>query len=115
MRRGIHIAIAVVALVALLRPFECFGATFSKKAAECCHKGKCLPTKGADECCKGTVPSGNQLTTPKSPEHSIQLPALLAAQVPILFVPPSFGTLVDEAHAPPGSPPGSRIGLPLLI
>ncbi len=115
MRRGFHIAVALLALVALARPFDCFGATFSKKAAECCHKGKCLPTKDADECCKSTVPSGNQLTAPKSLDHSTQLPAVLAAEAPVLLVAPTFATVLDEAHAPPGSPPGYRLNLPLLI
>ena len=115
MRRGFHIAIALLALVALARPFDCFGATFSKKAAECCHRGKCLPTKDADECCKATVPSGNQLTAPKSPDHSTELPAILASEAPVVLVAPTYATVLDEAHAPPGSPPGSRFNLPLLI
>jgi hypothetical protein len=115
MRRGVHIAIAVLAVVTLLQPFDCFGAVFSKKAAQCCHKGKCLPTKDADECCKATVPSGNQLTAPKSPDHSTQLPVVLVSEAPITLVAPSFTVVLDEAHAPPGSPPGSRFNLPLLI
>lgn len=114
MRRSFHIAVALLALVALARPFDCFGATFSKKAAECCHKGKCLPTKDADECCKATVPSGNQLTAPKSPD-SMQLPAVLTTEMPVVFVLSSFTNALDEAHAPPGSPPRERLNLPLLI
>jgi hypothetical protein len=115
MRRGVQIAIAVLAVVTLLRPLDCFGAVFSKKAAECCHKGKCLPTKDADECCKATVPSGNQLTVPKSPDHSTQLPVVLVSEVPIALVATSFTVVLGQADAPPGSPPGSRLNLPLLI
>ncbi len=115
MRRGLHITIAVLAVVTLLRPFDCFGATFSKKAAECCHKGKCLPTKDADECCKATVPSGNDLTAPNTPDHSIQFPAVLTTEASVVLTTPAFASLLDEAHAPPGLPPDLRLNLPLLI
>ena len=112
---GIHIAAAILALIGLVRPFECFGAAFTRKAAVCCTKGKCLPSKDADECCKGAVPSAVQLTTAKAPEQSIPLPALMVIDIALVIPAPSFEFRADEVHRPPGSPPGSRLNLPLLI
>ena len=42
MPRGIHISIALIAVVLLVRAFDYFaiGAS-SQKAADCCLKGKC--------------------------------------------------------------------------
>ena len=33
----------------LVRPFDCLAGLTTPKAADCCAKGKCLPTRGADE------------------------------------------------------------------
>ena len=115
MRRSIHIAITLVVSLALIRPFDCFAGTFTRKAAACCAKGKCLPKSNADECCKGTVPGGNQLSTPKTADNSTPILALMPAEAPSLAVPTFVSSGFDEAHAPPGSPPGSNINLPLLI
>jgi len=115
MRRSIHISITVLAVLTLIRPFDCLAGAFTRKAAACCAKGKCLPTSKADECCKSTVPAGNQLSAPKAPDQPTPIHAVTTADVPDLlglsFVAFSFA----EAHAPPGSPPSSRLSLPLLI
>jgi hypothetical protein len=115
MRRCIHIAITVLAIVGILRPFDCLAGTFTRKAAACCAKGKCLPSANADECCKNTVPGGNQQTAPKEPEHSTPLAALITATIPTVIALSSVAVSFDDAHAPPGSPPDSRLNLPLLI
>jgi hypothetical protein len=114
MRRSIHIAIALLAVLALVRPFDCLA--FTRKSAACCMKGKCMPSANADECCKGTAPgSSNQLSTTKATDHSTHLPALGSAIIAAALADPSVICSFDEAHAPPGSPPSSRLNLPLLI
>src|SRR5229473_2419359 len=105
MRRSVQIAFTVLGVLALIRPFDCFGGGFTRKAAACCAKGKCLPSSNADECCKSTVPGGNHLSAPKAPDQSTPLYALMIADVPALVAPPSVVFSLDEAHAPPGSPP----------
>src|SRR5436309_9621549 len=63
MRRGVHIAVSVLAVVLLLKPFDCFsGGKFTKEAADCCKRGKCRPST-KDDCCKGTLPGGKDLVT----------------------------------------------------
>src|SRR5665213_4044825 len=60
MRRGLHITITLMAVVLLLRPFDCLdGSSPKRQAMECCLKGKCAPTAKADECCKKTTPDYN--------------------------------------------------------
>jgi hypothetical protein len=115
MRRCVHIAITLLVVLALARPFDCFGGAFTRKAAACCAKGKCLPSANADECCKASVPAGNQLSAPNAPEHSAHLAVLAAAAMPVVIAAPSLISFLHETHAPPESPPNSRLNLPLLI
>src|SRR5258708_28973370 len=76
-RRSMHIVIAVLAVLLLVRPFDCFASgKFDQKAADCCKKGKCSPSN-SDDCCKATVPGGNQLVTSKAPGHSAPVLDLL--------------------------------------
>jgi hypothetical protein len=98
----------------LLRPFDCLAGGFTRKAAACCLKGKCLPSN-ADECCKNTIPGGNHFSAPKAPEHPTLVYAPILADPPAVIATPSIAFAFDEAHAPPGSPPASRLNLPLLI
>src|SRR6266566_653130 len=71
MRRGIHISFSLIAVLLLLKPFDCFSSgPFTQKAADCCKKGKCVPSTNADDCCKGTLPGGKQLVASKAPHHS---------------------------------------------
>ncbi len=115
MRRGIHIAIALLAIILVAKPFDCFaGGAWTKKAADCCKKGKCAPRADADECCKATVPGGNQFVGAKPVDHSAQVAELDTAYErqpgSLLFFEPLFA--VDS---PPGSPPDLRLNFPLLI
>src|ERR1043166_6790472 len=113
MRRAVHIAISLVAVFLLLKPFDCLtGAKVTKEAADCCKRGKCTPSTG-DDCCKGTLPAG-KLVASKAQDN--QVPIALPMSGPVLVVepvspPPAF----DWVHPPPASPPGSRLTLPLLI
>ncbi len=117
MRRGIHITVSILAVLLLLKPFDCFSSgKFSQKAADCCRKGKCVPSPNADDCCKGTLPGGKQLVVARAPQHftpSLEFVyvSALAAMEPAFAATASAG----DDDAPPGSPPGPRLNLPLLI
>ena len=115
MRRGVDIAIAILAVVGLIRPLDCLAATFTKQAAACCARGKCLPSANADDCCKGSVPAGKQLTTPKSPEQTVQLPAIVPVAVPIPYIALSNSVPSTELPTSADLLRGGRINLPLLI
>ena len=114
-RRGIHIAVSLVAVFLLLKPFDCLsGAKFTKEAADCCKRGKCRPSTG-DDCCKGTLPGGKDLVAAAKvqPDDS---PLAFPVIGSTLFTEPVFITaLYSETQEPPGSPPDSRLNLPLLI
>jgi len=111
-----HIAVAVLAVLLLVRPFDCFaGGKFDQKAADCCKKGKCSPSN-SDDCCKATVQGGNHLVTPKVTDHSSPAPLLLMANiVSATSEPLIINSLNVEIYSPPGSPPEFRVNLPLLI
>ncbi len=57
MGRSIKIVVSLVAVLMLLRPFDCFaGGLRTPEAMKCCLKGKCAPSANADDCCKNNVP-----------------------------------------------------------
>jgi hypothetical protein len=115
MRRGVHIAVALLAIFVLARPLDCFSSgKFDKKAADCCKKGKCSPSN-SDDCCKGTVPDGNQLATSKAADHSQPILDVVMADVPNTVSQLSAISQLIEVHPPPGSPPNLRLNRPLLI
>src|SRR5262245_17726823 len=114
MRRCMHIALTLLVILTLARPFECFPGMFTRKAAACCAKGKCQPSSKADECCKGTVPAGNQLSAPKTSDYASHFPAVALPTLQVVVAPPAVVASFDEAHILPGSPPNSRLNLPLL-
>jgi hypothetical protein len=115
MRRGVQIAVSVLVVLLLLKPFDCFSSRkFTKEAAECCKKGKCHPSTG-DDCCKGTLPGGNDMVTgAKAQPH--ELPVALPVSMSALSMEPvvQLATFMETSD-PPGSPPSSRLNLPLLI
>lgn len=114
MRRGIHIAIALVAVLTLFRPLDCFAGAFTPKAADCCAKGKCLPSSSADECCKANVPGSNLLSAPKTPDHPTPAFDTQTAVVPAITSWMPFEDFTDSvSHPPPLAQTSSN--LPLLI
>ena len=115
MRRGVHIAISLVAVLLLLKPFDCFsGNKFTKEAAECCKRGKCRPST-KDDCCKGTLPGGKELVVSAKVDQN-HSPIALPVIARVLIVEPMLvAATPQEASSPPGSPPSTRLNLPLLI
>jgi len=120
MRRTAHITVTLMMVLLLFKPFDCFSSgTFTQKAADCCKKGKCVPSSNADDCCKGTLPGGKQLVAAKpSLAQSNPLPDLnVALEVPVA-APHALRVATarfERGPSPPGSPPDSRRNLPLLI
>src|ERR1700704_5798261 len=106
MRRGIHIAIAVLAILLIAKPFDCFaGGAWTQKAADCCHKGKCTPGPNADECCKGTVPGGDHFLGSKGPDHSSPIVDFASTHELVLGSESFNGDALFVVQSPPGSPP----------
>jgi hypothetical protein len=116
MFRAGHIAVALLAVFLLARPFDCFaGGRFDQKAADCCKKGKCSPSN-SDDCCKATVQGDNQLLAPKATGHSSPVLDLLMGDIPSATLEPLvISSLNAGICPPPGSPPDLRLNLPLLI
>src|SRR5260370_6162897 len=116
MLRGVHMSVSVIAVLLFWKTFDCFSSgQFTQKAAACCKKGKGVPSSNADDCCKGTLPGGKQLVASKAPQRSTPMFDLITwnAAAPITS---TFGTICfSRVEAPPGSPPSSRLNLPLLI
>jgi hypothetical protein len=116
MRRGVHIAVSFLVVLLLLKPFDCFSSgPFTWKAASCCKKGKCAPSRNSDDCCKGTLPGGKQLVTSKAPQHTTLTLDLVTVGAPAPIAPVLAAVVLIEDGAPPGSPPVSSLNLPLLI
>jgi hypothetical protein len=116
MRRGIHMVIAVLAVLLLAKPFDCFaGGAQTQKAADCCHKGKCTPGANADECCKATVPGGNHFLGSKATDDSAPAVDLVSTNGLDLGAELFSDDSLLVVTSPPGSPPYSHLSLPLLI
>ncbi|MEP6716774.1 MAG: hypothetical protein ABJC09_14480 [Terriglobia bacterium] len=117
MRRIAHIAVTLVMVLLLVRPFDCFSGTLTAKAADCCAKGKCLPTPNADDCCKGAPTAGDHLLASKLHSQLAPVPDMVAAPAPV-HLPEllrAAARYVHQTAAPPGSPPLLGRNLPLLI
>src|SRR5665213_3095831 len=116
MRRGLQIVVALMAVLLLARPIDCFaGPQSDQKAKDCCKEGNCKPSN-SDDCCKVTVQDAGRLLTSKAPEHpSPVLHAVMAEMPSSPSRPAVMASLFFKLLAPPGSPPNARLNLPLLI
>jgi hypothetical protein len=115
-RRGIHISVSVIAVLLLLKPFDCFSSgQLTPKAADCCKEGKCVPSSNADDCCKGTLPGGKQLVASKALHHSIPSLDFISSNAADPIAPTFSMVGFSRVEVPRGSPPSSRLNLPLLI
>lgn len=115
MGRAAHIAFALLAVILLVRPFDCFSSgKLDKKAVDCCKKGKCTPSN-SDSCCRATVPGGNRLVKAQATDHAVPVLTFLVMETPCPVLQISAMVLFAEIHQPPGSPPDLRLNLPLLV
>jgi hypothetical protein len=116
MKRGIHIVVGLLAVVLLVRPFDCFASGLrDREAMDCCLKGKCAPTAKSDDCCKNTVPGDSHLIPSQVPNHSAPAFAVACSSVSIpLPVLADQGSVASLRHPPPSSNLTLR-NLPLLI
>src|SRR5436305_11715730 len=114
-RRCVHIPVSLVAVLLLLKPFDCFsGRKLTKEAADCCKRGKCRPST-KDDCCKGTLPGGKELVVSAKVDQN-HSPIALPVIARVLIVEPMLvAATPQEASSPPGSPPSTRLNLPRLI
>ena len=116
MKRGIKVVISLVAVLMLLRPFDCFASgPRTREAMTCCLKGKCAPSAKADDCCKNNVPDAGQFVGSYVTDHSAPVPTIAPAAVfePIPFL--LFHALVDLPQHPPPRGNLTARTLPLLI
>src|SRR5882724_9814007 len=98
MRRGVHIAVSLVVVLLLLKPFDCFSSgPFTQKASGCCKKGKCAPSINSDDCCKGTLPGGKQLVASKAPHHITLTLDVITAGAPAPIAPVLTAVVFIEA------------------
>src|SRR5229473_2527116 len=108
MRRSVHMTTALIGLLLLLRPFDCFSASgMTHEAACCCAKGKCVPSKDSD-CCRRSVPDSQQYlgAAHQAPVQSLPILELIEPVAPIFLAAPQFTVgIFSNIHSPPGSPP----------
>lgn len=115
MRRALHIAACLIVVILLLGPFDCFAAGApSSHVADCCLKGRCVPTTSSDACCKSSVPDWDQFAPSGTAEHSSPLIVIAAVYIPELAPCSIFQGFADPAKHPPGIELTDP-GLPLLI
>ncbi len=115
MRRSVQIVISLLAIILLVRPFDCFSNVRTREAMDCCLKGKCVPSANADDCCKNTVPAANHLLLSKAAGHWTPM---LALRVPFVSAPlPPTTAQIHVDLLRRGPPPLNLTALnrPLLI
>ena len=116
MRRGIQIAVALLAIVVLIGPSDCFAyAAKTREAAACCLKGECNPGANSDDCCKNTAPDSPRLMGTTATNHDVPLVVSPLAESGVLVLPPVFERLTNELRHTPPQPSLATVNLPLLI
>jgi len=115
MRRGVQIAVSLLAIVLLVRPFDCFANARTREAMDCCLKGKCVPSANADDCCKNTVPAANHILASRAAGHCTPLLSLGVPVVSTQLPPPAVHISVDSLRRAPPPPNLTTLNRPLLI
>lgn len=119
MPRALHISVSLIGVLLLISPYDCLAAMVNRKAAVCCARGKCLPTRTADDCCRNTAPDGIRLAAVKpshvSPVRGPGFVAVLSVSEVTRRLNPFANAAFSQSASPPESPPGFRRNLPLLI
>ena len=115
MKRGIQIIVSLLAVVLLVRPFDCFADAPTPETMRCCLKGKCAPVAKADDCCKNTVPEANNFLGSKATVH--WTPEFALTTAPVSTASPAFAVQgsLDLLRQPQPSPGPAGRNLPLLI
>lgn len=115
MQRGIHIAVTLIAVVAVIAPLDCFtNGVRTREAAVCCLKGNCHPRANADDCCKNTLPETSRLMPPTATNQHFPL-VLMVVDTSTLGLAPVFHRLTNEFRHPPTTPSLATVNLPLLV
>jgi hypothetical protein len=115
MKRGIQLIVSALAVMLLVRPFDCFAnGPRTREAMECCQKGKCAPTAKADDCCKNTVPGANHFLPSKAGGDAA---AVFATTPASISLPAPASPFLGPAELLRSAPPGTLTArnLPLLI
>ena len=116
MRRGIHIAVTLFAVVAVIAPLDCFtNGVRTREAAACCLKGDCHPGANADDCCKNTLPDSSRLMPPAATNQHFPLVVSIVVDTSALVSTPFFQRLTNELRQPPLTPSLATVNLPLLV
>jgi hypothetical protein len=103
MRRALRIAVRLIVVILLLGPFDCLaGGGPRSHVADCCLKGRCVPTASSDACCKNSVPDRDQFAPSGTAEHSCPLIVIAAVYVPTLAPCSTFQGFADPKRHPPG-------------
>jgi hypothetical protein len=116
MRRVIHIAVTLLAVVALITPLDCFTTGMkTREGAACCLKGECYRSANADDCCKNTAPDGSWILAPTASNHHVPLVIATLADNATLVLSPVFQRLTSKLRHGPPKPSLATLNLPLLI
>jgi hypothetical protein len=115
MARSVKIVLSLIAVVLLIRPFDCFASVRTPEAMQCCLKGKCAPTAKADDCCKNTVPGVNHFVGSQAAGHMAPVFDIAAALIPATSPTLLGQARLDIVRHPPPSGNLSTLNLPLLI
>jgi len=116
MRRGIHIAVTLFAIVAVIAPLDCFtNGVLTREAAACCLKGDCHPGANADDCCKNTLPDTSRLMPLTATNQHFPLVVSIVVDSSTLVSTPVFQRLTNELGHPPPTPSLATVNLPLLV
>jgi hypothetical protein len=116
MRRGIHIAVTLFAIVAVIAPLGCFtNGVLTREAAACCLKGDCHPGANADDCCKNTLPDTSRFMPPTATNQHFPLVVSIVVGSSTLVSTPVFQRLTNELRHPPPTPSLATVNLPLLV